>query len=134
MPPRRVVHGLDAARVTMILAVLERRTPARLGSSDVYVSTVGGLRVNDPAADLAVALAAAGAASDRVVRPGLVAIGELGLAGDVRPVASLRRRLAEAARLGYTEALVPASSDQPTTTELRVSTVDTIDAALGVLD
>lgn len=106
--PRRAVSGLDPARVAMILAVVERRADVRLADRDVFAATVGGLRLLEPAADLAVALAVASAGADRCLPPGLVAVGELGLAGDVRPVVGLDRRLAEAARLGMRTALVPA--------------------------
>ena len=108
--PRRAVSGLDSSRVAMILAVLERRAGVELTGSDVYTATVGGMRVAEPAADLAVALAVASAASDFPLPPHTAAIGELGLAGEVRPVTGLGRRLAEAARLGFRHALVPPES------------------------
>jgi DNA repair protein RadA/Sms len=105
--PRRATSGLDSARFAMILAVLERRTGQRLGDQDVYAATVGGVRLIEPAADLALALATAGAAIDKTLPGDLVAIGELGLAGEVRPVSAVGARLQEAARLGFTSALVP---------------------------
>jgi DNA repair protein RadA/Sms len=105
--PRRAVSGLDSSRVAMILAVIERRGGVRLAGSDVYTATVGGMRVVEPAADLAIALAVASAAGDLLLPPHTVAIGEVGLAGEVRQVTGLRRRLAEAARLGFRHALVP---------------------------
>ncbi|HSL07694.1 MAG TPA: DNA repair protein RadA [Pseudonocardiaceae bacterium] len=108
--PRRAVSGLDSSRVAMILAVTERRGGVRLVGADVYTATVGGMRVVEPAADLAVALAVASAAGDLLLPPHTVAIGEVGLAGEVRHVAGLRRRLAEAARLGFRHALVPPES------------------------
>ncbi|MGH3684966.1 MAG: DNA repair protein RadA [Pseudonocardiaceae bacterium] len=105
--PRRAVSGLDASRVAMILAVIERRGGVRLAGSDVYTATVGGMRVVEPAADLAIALAVASAAGDLLLPAHTVAIGEVGLAGEIRQVTGLRRRLAEAARLGFQHALVP---------------------------
>jgi DNA repair protein RadA/Sms len=108
--PRRAVSGLDSSRVAMILAVLERRGGVRLAGSDVYTATVGGMRVVEPAADLAVALAVASAAGDSLLVPRTVVIGEVGLAGEVRQVTGLRRRLAEAARLGFRHALVPSDN------------------------
>ena len=105
--PRRAVSGLDSARLSMVLAVVERRGQVKLGEADVYAATVGGVRLSEPAADLAIALAVASAAKDKPLPPGLVAIGEVGLAGEVRPVSAVGRRLAEAARLGFTQALVP---------------------------
>ncbi|SNR61471.1 DNA repair protein RadA/Sms [Haloechinothrix alba] len=109
--PRRAVSGLDSARVSMVLAVLEGRARKAVGGKDVYAATVGGMTVVEPAADLAIALAMMSAHSDRPVPRGLVAIGEVGLAGEVRPVRGVGRRLAEAARMGYTRALVPAGSE-----------------------
>jgi DNA repair protein RadA/Sms len=79
----------------------------RLAQQDTYVATVGGVTLREPAADLATALAVASAVNDRPLPPGLVALGEVGLAGDVRPVSAVTQRLAEAARLGFTSALVP---------------------------
>jgi DNA repair protein RadA/Sms len=108
--PRRATSGVDSSRVAMVLAVLERRAGTRLAANDVYVSSVGGARLTEPACDLAVALAVAGAAIDRPLSSGTIAIGEVGLAGEVRPVAGVGRRLAEAARLGFTTAFVPVGS------------------------
>lgn len=99
--PRRVVSGVDSARVAMILAVLERRCGLRVSNSDVYVSTVGGMRLTEPAADLAIALAIASAVNDVALPATLAAVGEISLAGEIRPVAAARQRSAEAARLGY---------------------------------
>lgn len=108
--PRRTTSGLDSYRVQMILAVLERRLNAKLGGCDVFTATVGGLKIADPAVDLSVMLAVASAAGDKPLPAGLVALGEVGLAGELRPVKDVRRRLTEAARLGFTRALVPAGS------------------------
>ncbi|GGS75631.1 DNA repair protein RadA [Planobispora rosea] len=108
--PRRSSSGLDPYRVTMVLAVLERRLNARLGGCDVFTATVGGIKLSDPAIDLSVMLAVASAAGDKALPPGLVVLGEVGLAGELRPVRDVRRRLSEAARLGFTRALVPTGS------------------------
>ena len=109
--PRRAVSGLDSARVAMLLAVLERRGGVRLQDSEVYTATVGGMKVTEPAADLALAMAVASAKNDVALPPDLIVLGELGLAGEVRRVSGVDRRLAEAARLGFTHALVPPGSD-----------------------
>jgi DNA repair protein RadA/Sms len=106
--PRRAVSGLDTARVAMVLAVVERRSRTRLMDKDVFSATIGGHRVTEPAADLAIALAVASAHDDIALPADLVAIGELGLAGDVRRVSGVSRRLAEASRLGFARAVVPA--------------------------
>ena len=105
--PRRASSGLDSARVAMVLAVVERRGGVPLAPHDVYTATVGGVRLTEPATDLAVALAVASAAADAPLGAGVVAIGEVGLAGEVRRVSAVSRRLAEAARLGFTLGLVP---------------------------
>ncbi len=105
--PRRAVSGLDSARVSMVLAVLEKRSGNPIGGKDVYTATVGGMKVTEPAVDLAVALAVWSGMRDLALSPRLVAIGEVGLAGEVRRVTGVGRRLAEAARLGFTHALVP---------------------------
>lgn len=107
--PRRATSGMDNARVAMMLAVLHRRVGLAVVADDVYVATVGGAKVSEPAADLALGLALASARADRPVRDGLVALGEVTLSGAVRPVSALGARLAEAARLGFTKALVPAA-------------------------
>lgn len=105
--PRRAVSGLDNARVAMLLAVLEKRGGVKLHDAEVYAATVGGMRVVEPAADLALALAIASAKRDVALPADVVVLGEIGLAGEVRRVTGLERRLAEAARLGFTQALVP---------------------------
>jgi DNA repair protein RadA/Sms len=105
--PRRATSGLDTARVNMILAVLDKRAEAPVSGSDAYLSTVGGVRLTEPAADLAISLALAGAITDRALPHGTIAFGEVGLAGEIRPVTGAHRRLAEAARLGFTRAVVP---------------------------
>ncbi len=107
MTPRRATSGLDGQRIAMLLAVLERRLGLKLSRREVYAATVGGVRLAEPAADLALALAIAGSLRDKALSPGLVAIGEVGLAGELRPVSAVRARLAEAARLGFTTVLVP---------------------------
>ncbi|PZU45724.1 MAG: DNA repair protein RadA [Microbacterium sp.] len=109
--PRRIVSGVDGARVAMILAVLEKRAGIRVSDQDVYVSTVGGVRLTEPAADLAIALAVASAVTGRATPQKLVAIGELSLAGEVRAVTQHQQRRTEAARLGYRSVVDTASTD-----------------------
>ena len=108
--PRRSVSGLDAARVAMTLAVVERRGKQRLHEMDVYAATVGGVRLVEPAADLAIALSVASAALDKSLPGDVIALGEVSLSGEIRPVGGLAARLQEAARLGFRRALVPADS------------------------
>ncbi|MFD6094956.1 DNA repair protein RadA [Nocardiopsis flavescens] len=111
--PRRATSGLDTSRVNMILAVLEKRTGMKLASLDVYASTVGGVRLTEPAIDLALAMAAGSSHNDVALPRGLVVVGEVGLAGDVRTVTGARRRVSEAQRLGFTEAIVPKHFGDP---------------------
>jgi DNA repair protein RadA/Sms len=131
--PRRAVSGLDSARVAMVLAVTERRGGVALGGSDVYTATVGGMRVIEPAADLAVALAVASAVSDATLPDRTVVIGEIGLAGEVRRVNGVGRRLAEAARLGFTRALVPLDCTDRIPNGLRVAEVPDLATALRLM-
>ncbi|WP_204301710.1 DNA repair protein RadA [Actinoplanes campanulatus] len=106
--PRRTVSGLDSARLAMVLAVLERRTKQlKLYNREVFAATVGGIRLTEPSADLAMALAVASGGLDLAMAPHLVAIGEVGLTGEIRRVGAVGRRLSEAARLGFKVALVP---------------------------
>lgn len=131
--PRRSVTGLDANRLALLLAVLSRQADIRLGDQDVYLSAVGGVKITEPGADLAVCLALASASSGRPVPADLVAVGEIGLGGELRQVSHTLRRLAEASRLGFTRAVVPASV--PIGGPLRVhgsaTLADAIAAALG---
>jgi len=106
--PRRTTSGLESSRVAMVLAVLGNRAGLKLADQEVYVATVGGVKITEPVADLSVAIAVASSVMDKPIHPGLVAIGEVGLAGEVRRVGGLEKRLAEAARLGFTKAIVPA--------------------------
>ncbi len=108
--PRRVTSGLDGARVGMVLAVLQRHTEFRLGRQDVYAATVGGVRLTEPSVDLAMAVALASSVSNLSVPAGVIAIGEVGLAGEVRRVSGVARRLAEAERMGFRRAIVPPGS------------------------
>ncbi len=105
--PRRTTSGLDSSRVAMVLAVLQQHCGIRLHAHDVFVSTVGGARLSEPASDLAVAVALASATTGAPAPAGVAAIGEIGLAGELRRVRDLPQRVAEAARLGFRMALVP---------------------------
>lgn len=127
--PRRTSSGLDGSRLAMVLAVLERRSALPIGGRDVYAATVGGMRVGEPAADLALALAVASAATDWPLPAGFAAVGEVGLSGDVRPVSGTPRRCAELVRLGFTTVLVPAGGGIDVA-GARVVEVATLGAAL----
>ena len=108
--PRRVTSGLDASRIGMVLAVLQRRADVKVGKSDVYAATVGGVRLTEPSVDLAVALAIASSVANLSLPQGVIVVGEVGLAGEVRNVAGVPRRVAEAERMGFRQAIVPVGS------------------------
>jgi DNA repair protein RadA/Sms len=124
-PPRRAAQGVDAGRLALLLAVLEEHTDFKLGHTDVFASAVGGIRVTEPAADLALVLTLASAVTRLALPTDMVAFGEVGLAGEIRQVPHAPRRLSEAARIGFRYACVPASCpDGPPGIELlRVRTV-----------
>ena len=108
--PRRSVQGIDASRVSLLAAVLEQRVDLSLSSFDIYVSVVGGVRVTEPGSDLAIALAIVSAVIGHALPSDLVALGEIGLAGELRQVAQTPRRVAEARRLGFDQIVVPQSA------------------------
>jgi len=127
--PRRLGNGVDLSRLLLVAAVLSRRAGLPLGSQDIMVNVVGGFRVEEPAADLGIALAIASCFKGVPVRPGLVAIGEIGLTGELRPVPQMERRLAEASRLGFHTCLVPPM-ELPSLPELRLVPADNLGQAL----
>lgn len=124
-PPRRSAQGVDTGRLALLLAVLEQHADLVLGHTDVFASAVGGIRVTEPAADLALVLALASTVTRLPLAPDVVAFGEVGLGGEIRAVPHAPRRLSEAARIGFRRAFVPASCpDGPPGIELvRVSSV-----------
>lgn len=110
VPPRRSAQGLDPGRLALLLAVLDRRARLSLTQHEVFASAVGGVRLTEPGSDLPMCLAIVSALADHPLPPDVVSFGEVGLAGELRQVAHASRRLAEAARLGFTRAIVPANS------------------------
>jgi DNA repair protein RadA/Sms len=108
--PRRLAANVDQARLAMIIAILERRAGMQLGGHDIYCSVAGGLRVNEPAADLGIALAIASAFRNLPIIHNLAAFGELGLSGEVRAVSQATRRAAEATKLGFTRLVAPENA------------------------
>lgn len=118
--PRRSAQGVESSRLAMLLAVLERRAKIPFASLEVYASVVGGVRLNDPGSDLALCLALASAAMDKPVHSDMVALGEVGLGGEIRHVTHLERRVIEAERMGFRRVLIPSSSKAP---ELRRATL-----------
>jgi DNA repair protein RadA/Sms len=106
--PRRSANGLDASRLQLLVAVLQKRVGLSLGGQDIFANVVGGLKIAEPAVDLAVALAVASSFKERQVEPTTVAVGEVGLSGELRSVNQLDRRVNEAQRLGFKRVIVPA--------------------------
>jgi DNA repair protein RadA/Sms len=132
--PRRSAEGLDSGRLALLLAVLEKRAHLDIARCDVYALAVGGVRVAEPAADLALALAVASAHADVPIGADVVACAEVGLGGELRQVGQLDRRLAEAARLGFRRAVVPNSAPEPPAgvTAVRAATLGDAVSALGL--
>ncbi|MGH2348300.1 MAG: DNA repair protein RadA [bacterium] len=131
--PRRTAAGLDYNRMVLMLAVLEKRAGLHLSSHDVYASVAGGVNVDEPAIDLGLAAAVASSLRDRPVDAQTVAIGEIGLSGEVRAVPQLPRRAAEAARLGFRRVVVPRTSEAPAIEGVEVIQVQQIAQALATL-
>jgi DNA repair protein RadA/Sms len=129
--PRRNANGVDYNRLLMIAAVLTKRARLSLGTQDIITNVVGGLKVNEPAADLGIALAIASSFKNARVNPSLVAIGEIGLSGELRSVSQLEKRLAEAAKLGFTSCLIPPlQSGQKLPREIKPIEVSSLSQAL----
>ena len=130
--PRRVANGIDFNRLLLIIAVLTKRAGLRLGNQDILVNAAGGLKVEEPAADLSIALSIASSFYDSAVKPGLVVMGEIGLNGELRSVPQLERRIAEAARLGFKNCLVPRSGMKslPPQKEIEITAVSTVKEAV----
>ena len=130
--PRRSAQGVEASRLAMLLAVLERRANIPFGSLEVYASVVGGVRLNDPGSDLALCLALASAALDSPVHADLVALGEVGLGGEIRHVTHLERRIVEAERMGFRQVLIPANSKAPDMQRAKIIRAATIADAIAL--
>ena len=130
---KRKASGLDRSRLDMLIAVLEKRGGLRLADQDVFASSVGGMRVGEPAADLALALAIAGAHLDRRLEPGVCAVGEIGLGGEIRSVQQAERRIVEATRLGFDQIICP-DARWPKIKGAKLRPVKNLNAALQQLN
>ncbi|MBP2675196.1 MAG: radA, partial [Deltaproteobacteria bacterium] len=108
--PRRTTLGVDFNRVILLCAILERKAGVALYDQDIFVNVAGGIRIDEPAADLALCCAIAGSFRDRVIPPGTASFGEVGLGGEVRAVPMAEMRLNEAAKMGFSRVLLPASN------------------------
>jgi DNA repair protein RadA/Sms len=132
--PRRLAQGVDGQRLGMLLAVLHRHCGIVTGDSDVFANIVGGLRVAETAADLAVALAVVSSLHERPIPQDVAVFGELGLTGEVRPVPFGEERLVEAAKHGFKRALVPRANLPRRSLPIEVTPVDRLRDALAVLE
>mgnify|MGYP000135610694 CR=1 FL=1 len=132
-PPRRVVSGVDASRVSLLMAVLDRRAGLHLQGHDAFIKLAGGVKIQETAIDLALALAIASSFKERAIPRNTVVIGEVGLAGEVRPVSRMQERVREATRLGFTQLVMPAASEGIDGADLRTIPVSTIAEALDRL-
>ena len=131
--PRRIANGVDFNRLLLVTAVLSRRVGLKLGNQDIIANVTGGIRIGEPAADLGIALAIASSFRDRGVDPELVAVGEVGLSGELRAVSQLDRRVNEAARLGFKRALVPKVGAQISTPKgIKLIPVSTLREAINI--
>jgi len=128
--PRRSAQGVDHGRLSMLLAVLERRARVSLAQHEVYASVVGGIKLNEPGADLGLCLALVSAITNTPLPADLVVCGEVGLAGEVRQVGHISRRITEAARLGFTRAIVPGNSPD-TQSGIKLQKATTLSEALA---
>jgi len=130
--PRRMTAGVDYNRVALVAAVLEKRLGFHLGNQDIYVNAVGGVRLDEPAADLAIACALASSFKDIPVDPGLVCAGEIGLTGELRPVAGIEKRLREAFKMGFSRFLMSGQSAVLPGDYKGLLKADTLEAALEI--
>jgi DNA repair protein RadA/Sms len=133
-PPRRSANGVDINRLHMLVAVLERRAHLDLGQDEIFINAAGGVRLGEPAADLAIALAIASNKRNRPLGGDVVAIGEVGLSGELRRVSQLERRLLEAHRLGFARALIPAAGElrEPELKRMDIQRAETIAQAIKI--
>ena len=133
--PRRTVNGMDASRIMLLQAVMEKRGGLRLYNQDVYINVAGGLSLSEPAADLAVCMAVASSARDIILPQDVSVMGEVGLAGEIRAISHLDRRIAEARRLGFTKLVCPRDSVRKlhSTSGVELLPVDTVAQAMAVL-
>ena len=133
--PQRNVNGFDFRRLAMLLAVLEKRMDLVMGVKDVFINLVGGLKVDDPAADLSILCAIASSFMDKPINENIVFIGEIGLAGEIRSISRLGHRLAEVEALGFSGAIVPAASinDKVKKSNLKIHPVTSVKQTFDIL-
>jgi DNA repair protein RadA/Sms len=133
--PQRSSTGFDARRLQMLLAVLEKRVGVHVGQYDVFVNVAGGVRVDEPAVDLGMAVSIVSSLRDVPVDPVAVAIGEIGLGGEIRTVSQVEKRVAEAAKLGFTRCILPRNNARAMAPRAGIELVEiqTVDQAIATL-
>jgi DNA repair protein RadA/Sms len=132
--PRRTANGVDTGRLAMLITVLERRAGLHIGGCDVFLNVAGGVRVDEPAVDLPVAVALASSFRGKPIADDVILFGEIGLAGEVRGASRVRARLAEAAAMGFKRAVIPrADADEQRVEGIEVVNVRTLEGALDVV-
>lgn len=132
--PQRTATGIDNKRLSILLAVLEKRIGQRLGTMDVFVNAVGGVRIDETAADLGIALAIVSGIKNQIVNPDTVVIGEIGLGGEIRAVSQIDKRIQEATKLGFRQAIIPAANKvSKQSTNLKLMSVDKLHEAIELL-
>lgn len=131
--PRRMTAGVDHNRVALIMAVLEKRLGLMLGNCDAYVNVVGGVRIDEPAADLGIAMTLASSFREQAINGRMVVMGELGLTGEIRPVTALDKRIREAAQLGFNHCIVPRQKGLPKIGELELKQAATLADAFDLV-
>jgi DNA repair protein RadA/Sms len=124
--PRRTVVGWDVNRLFMILAVIESKCKISFSDKDVYLSIAGGLRISEPACDLAVAMSLLSARSGKAISGETCVFGEIGLTGEIRPVSRCSERIKEAAKLGFKKIILPVHCSEDNITDIKIETVDTL--------
>ncbi len=130
--PQRTATGIDNKRLSLLLAVLEKRVGLRIGGQDVFVNAAGGVRIDEPAADLGILVSIASSFKDQIVDPRAVIIGEVGLGGEIRTIPQIDKRIDEATKLGFKRAVIPKLSQKgiKSQSSLKISCVDNVEEAL----
>lgn len=131
--PRRTSSGIDYNKVALIIAVLEKHAKISLSTQDIYINVAGGMRLDEPAADLSVALAIASSVKDLVIPADTVAVGEVGLTGEIRSVTGIDKRITEAEKLGFKKIIIPAANSTEASSSIECIPVKNINQALNVL-
>jgi DNA repair protein RadA/Sms len=133
--PQRSATGIDPKRLAMLLAVLDKRVGIRVGTSDVFVNAVGGVRITETAADLGITMAIASSLKNQVINSEVILIGEVGLAGEIRPVTQIDRRIGEAEKLGFKQMVIPAGNFKSIKkrSQIKIEPVEKLSQAVGIL-